>query len=124
MLICVPQFAQAGLQNNGDIEKIKAAMVSFYTDQMELSSDQAAKFWPIHNEYESERRKINREIRQLKKSGNPNDLSKIESLEKQRFDLRTKFKSRFLQVITPSQLSKMYKAEEEFIRLMLDKMRD
>lgn len=124
MLICVPQFAQAGQQNNGDIEKIKAAMVSFYTDQMELSSDQAAKFWPIHNEYESERRKINREIRQLKKSGNPNDLSKIESLEKQRFDLRTKFKSRFLQVITPSQLSKMYKAEEEFIRLMLDKMRD
>src|SRR5690606_1450691 len=108
----------------GNYEKIKAAMVSFYTDYMDLSPDQAAKFWPIHNDYESERRKINREIRTLKKSGNPNDLSKIERLEKARFELRTKYKSRFLEVITPAQLSQMYKAEEDFMRLMLDRMKD
>lgn len=108
----------------GDYEKIKAAMVSFYTEQMDMTSDQAAKFWPIHNEYESERRNINRQIKSLKKSGNPADLSKIESLEKRRFELRTQFKSRFLQVLSPAQLSKMYKAEEDFRAMMLDRMKD
>lgn len=109
---------------SGDYEKVKAAMVSYYTEHMDLTPEQAAKFWPIHNEYETERRKINKEIRRLKKSGNPNDLSVLEKLEKQRFELRTKFKSRFLEVITPAQLSKMYKAEEEFFRIIMDKMKD
>lgn len=111
----------ANAQNDGQ-EQIKAAMISFYTDQMELTPEQAIKFWPIHNEYENERRKINREIRSLKKSGNPKDLEKIDQLEKKRFELRTKFKSRFLEVISPSQLSKMYKAEEDWRKIMLQRL--
>lgn len=108
-------FAQDGM------EKIRSAMVSLYTERMELTAEQAKLFWPLHEEYETERRKINQEIRRIKQKGDPTELKRLDALEEQRFELRTKFKSRFLQVISTSQLSKMYSAEEEFRKMLIDR---
>lgn len=102
-------------------DQIRKAMVSLYTERMDLTDAQANKFWPIHTQYENERRKINKEIRTIKGGGNPNDLKKLDQLEEQRFELRTKYKSRFLEIINANQLSKMYSAEEEFRKMLIDR---
>ncbi|MBX9448764.1 MAG: hypothetical protein KL787_03160 [Taibaiella sp.] len=46
----------------------------------------------MHEEYETERRKINREIIQIKRKGNPGDLQKLDELEQKRFELRNRYK--------------------------------
>lgn len=119
--VCINFISVQQIYAQDGMEKIRTAMVSLYTERMDLTAEQSKQFWPIHQEYETERRKINREIRQLKEKGNPNDLKKIDELEKQRFELRNRFKSRFLKVISSSQLSKMYSAEEEFRKMLIDR---
>lgn len=110
------------IQAQDGMDKIRSAMVSLYTERMQLTPEQAKQFWPLHEEYEAERRRINREIRAIKEKGNPAELARLDELEAQRFELRNKFKSRFLKVISSSQLSKMYAAEEEFRKMLIERM--
>lgn len=114
-------FSASQIYAQDGMDKIRSAMVSLYTERMDLTTEQAKLFWPLHEEYETERRKINQEIRRIKQKGDPTELKKLDALEEQRFELRTKFKSRFLNVISTSQLSKMYSAEEEFRKMLIDR---
>lgn len=121
-LIVMFSFSFIGkIQAQDGMDKIRKAMVSLYTERMELTDEQAKQFWPIHEEYEKERRTINREIRKLKKKGDAKDLKRLDELEQERFQLRNRFKARFLKVISSQQLSKMYSAEEEFRKMLIDR---
>lgn len=124
LILALIMFAGLGNTINAQqdgYEKIKSIQVNFFNEKMDLSTDQAHKFWPIYNKYEQERREIWREIKKAKESGSPSELKKIEALEKKRFDLTTKYKSQFLSVISTKQLSQMYQAEEEWRQMVLDK---
>ena len=122
-----PAFAQEG---NG--EKVRALRVSYLTERLNLSSDQAARFWPVYNQYDEERRAVRRSIRQNIQRQNPN-LPKEESrkiiesdLEYRTKDLelKKKYKDRLLQVISPQQLATLYQAEQDFKKILLEKLRD
>lgn len=121
LLMSLTFFFAPELKAQDGMDKIRSAMVSLYTERMDLTPDQANQFWPLHEEYETERRKINREIIQIKRKGNPGDLEKLDALEQKRFELRNRYKSRFLKVISSSQLSKMYSAEEEFRKMLIER---
>ncbi|TCK68908.1 hypothetical protein DFQ05_0418 [Winogradskyella wandonensis] len=49
--------AQPG-QNGRMQERIKAQKVAFITEQLELSADEAEKFWPIYNNFDDKSNKI------------------------------------------------------------------
>jgi hypothetical protein len=40
-------------------ERIKALWTAFLTQELELTSDESAKFWPIYNEYSQKERELN-----------------------------------------------------------------
>ena len=46
-------------QHKPDREKIKTLKVAFITDELDLSSSEAEKFWPIYNAHEARVKKIN-----------------------------------------------------------------
>lgn len=124
ILIALMMFTGLGNTINAQqdgYEKIKSIQVNFFNEKMDLTTDQANKFWPIYNQYEQERRAIWRDIKKAKESGAPSEIKKIEALEKKRFDLTTKYKNQFLSVISTKQLSQMYQAEEEWRKMILDK---
>ena len=54
LLISIQLFSQ----QRGSSEKIKALKVSFITEKLELTSNEASKFWPIYNKFETERYKL------------------------------------------------------------------
>jgi len=42
------------------MEKLNAYKIAFFTKKMDLSSQEAEKFWPLYNEFQDKRSRISR----------------------------------------------------------------
>ena len=58
-------------------ERIKALWVAFVTQELDLSPDESAKFWPIYNEYMEKERNLTKSKKKIGKL-NPDELSDAE----------------------------------------------
>ena len=105
-----PARPDRGADNrNTDLKKIQAMEMAFITKELNLSPDEAQKFWPIYNQYRSELRNI------AVDHGQGGDR-----LEKQQkvLDLRKKYRDDFTKVVTQDRANKVFGAEEEFKSLV------
>ncbi len=129
-------FAQNG-KIDEKREKIKAFKVSFLTTELELTSTEAEKFWPIYNayddkQYELKYLKMKTYIRQLKDENlkNLSDkeastlLSQIESTDKEIYQLRDKYMSSLKKVLPAKKILLLKKSEDDFNRKLLQQYRD
>lgn len=113
-------------------EKIDAAKTAFMTDKMNLNTEQSQKFWPLYNEYDAKRQQIRRKSRTLKED-NLEALSDAELKEsintmlegrQQELNLEKEYLEKFQKVISVRQVAAMYKAEKEFMKVLLKKLND
>ena len=129
-------FAQDG-RNREKMEQVKSLKIAYITNELALSSEEAAKFWPVYNDYEEKQRLVKRQ-----KMGNYMDrmdtgaidkmtekeasavLAQMESNEEELFQLRKKFVANLRNVIPPIKIIKLKKAEENFNRKLLKQYRD
>lgn len=129
-------FAQSG-KIDEKREKIKAFKVSFLTTELELTSTEAEKFWPIYNayddkQYELKYLKMKTYLRQLKDDNlkNLSDkeattlLSQIESTDKEIYQLREKYMSNLKKVLPAKKILLLKKSEDDFNRKLLQQYRD
>jgi len=125
----ISSFGQAG--NEGK-DRIQAAKIAFITTKLNLTSVQAQQFWPLFNEFETERKRIRKQIRQLRidnllLSGTDEqlkvDIRKLFALRQEELDLEKSYAEKFLKVITPKQLAEYYRSEKEFTRILLRKLK-
>ena len=63
-------------------EKLESARIAYFTSRMNLTPDEAAKFWPVYNEYRKamdEARRANRgefhELRRMTEEGNASEVN-------------------------------------------------
>ncbi len=63
--------------------KIEAQKISFITQQLDLSPEEAQKFWPLYNEMNNKKDAFHLEFRQLIRSlkGEPGNLSEDELIK-------------------------------------------
>ena len=118
-------------------EQVKALKVAFITDELALTPDEAAKFWPLFNAFEDKQK----EIRQQKLKGylermNGDSVDKLsdkeastllnqmESAEDELYQAKKKFVASLKGVISPLKILKLKKAEENFNRKLLQQYRD
>jgi len=129
-------FAQNG-KIDEKREKIKAFKVSFLTTELELTSTEAEKFWPIYNayddkQYELKYLKMKAYLKQLKDDNlkNLSDkeaatlLSQIESTDKEIYQLREKYMSNLKKVLPAKKILLLKKSEDDFNRKLLQQYRD
>ncbi|MFC4476904.1 MULTISPECIES: sensor of ECF-type sigma factor [Flavobacterium] len=129
-------FAQSG-KIDEKREKIKAFKVSFLTTELELTSTEAEKFWPIYNayddkQYELKYLKMKTYLKQLKDDNlkNLSDkeaatlLSQIESTDKEIYQLREKYMSSLKKVLPAKKILLLKKSEDDFNRKLLQQYRD
>lgn len=129
-LIIIPSlFAQVG-QN---FERVRAERIAFFTERMELTPSEAEKFWPVYNDYNSRKEKLNEEGRMLIKFVNNNSLNMDnaeiqESLNKY-VEIQTKtnnlfviYNQKFLDILPASKVLKLYIAENQFKQYLLRKL--
>ncbi len=115
-------------------EKIKALKVAFITERLELTPDEAQTFWPVYNVYDGRmndiydnERKVMRELRSefdtMDEATATTTLSNIQALEKQKLEARAKLLSGLKDKITSKKTLVLLKAENDFRRDLIRKLR-
>ncbi len=137
-LFIIPAHVFAQQNNNEHQERwdrFHSEKISFLTDKLDLSPEEAQKFWPVYNEMDKERSEIERERRdldkQVREATEKLSDAKIIKLTRDYASnaenegaLATKYNEKFLKILPPQKVLKLYKAENEFRMYMFRKFRD
>ena len=119
-------------QSQEVLDKIESAKIALITQRLDLTPEQAEKFWPIYREYSNKQREINREFQNLRRNYNPNSASEEESkrmvetgqkIKENLLNLDREYADRMLQVINNRQLLSLRKAENDFREELMRRLR-
>jgi len=119
-----------GQSENGQ-ERIQTAKIAFLSQKLELTPEEAQKFWPVYNEFNQKKKdiQIERRIARLemeKSSFSDDDAKKIISDEfkarKNELQLEEQYFQKFQEIITPKKVVKLAHAEREFNSRIIKRM--
>jgi hypothetical protein len=115
-------------------DRLKAHKIAFISTELELSPEEAEKFWPIYNELDAKLEVLLLERRgMLKKMHHFVDLSDDEAyelttnifaIEAKQTQLRLDYLPKFAEVIGKKKAAQVYLAEEKFKRELLKKLKN
>jgi Spy/CpxP family protein refolding chaperone len=117
-------------------EQIRAMKVGFITNELALTTDEAAKFWPIYNAYDDKQFELRHQKMKAFKSRMDSDFTKMsekdacmllaqmESNEDELYQLRKKFIANLKGVLPAVKIIKLKKAEDDFNRKLLQQYRN
>nr|WP_315166495.1 sensor of ECF-type sigma factor [uncultured Flavobacterium sp.] len=118
-------------------EQIKALKVAFLTTELELTSSESEKFWPIYNAFDDKQFEL-RHLKMRAFMGRMDDnamdkmsekeansfLNQMESNEDELYMLRKKFITTIKGILPATKIIKLRKSEEDFNRKLLQQYRD
>jgi hypothetical protein len=89
-----------------DGSRIEALKIAYLTKKMNLSTEEAQKFWPIYNKYIDEVRKVRLDARQ-------NQDGEIKTEEKL-LNIRKRYNGEFSKALSLEKTNSFFRAEKEF----------
>jgi len=117
-------------------DRMKAFKTAYLTDQLDLTSSEAEKFWPIYNYFENKlkslRKKERSEVFSKVRNGGIEALTDSEAialidkmLEMKTTELqyRKELVKDLLKVLSPKKIIKLNRAEEEFKKMLLERLK-
>jgi hypothetical protein len=111
------QKGAAVVKTKGVGKKLAAARDKFLSNQLDLSDDEAVRFWPLYHQYQQELTAV----RILKRLNNSNasangteQINKDLYYENQLLNIRKRYRDEFLKILPPEKVSELYKSEREF----------
>ena len=111
-------------------EKIEAMRNAYITSQMNLTPEEAQKFWPLYNEYRLEleqldrpKKEIGKPIEQMTEAEVKQLIYKELEVENQRNLINKKYVDKFLLIVSAKKLIKLRQAEREFKKMMIEQLR-
>lgn len=117
-------------------KKIKALKTAHITEELQFSSKEAEKFWPVYNAYEEKMHQLHRtkkeQIYSKLKNGvdamstsEANTLIDCEmQLEQRELQYRKELISELKKIISPAKIINLKKAEEDFKKELLKRYRE
>lgn len=121
-------------QNNKH-EKIKALKTAFITTELSLTSEEAAKFWPVYNSFDEKQFELRHDkmkslTNKLKTSIDTMTdkealavLNQMEGYDEELLENRKKLVNSLKAIISPIKILKLKKAEDDFNRNLLKQYR-
>lgn len=111
-------------------ERIEAMKVAFITKKLELTSNEAEKFWPVYNELQSKRHNLMTKSKEnhkaLKEKGdraNDDDIEKVfnedMALKEQAIAIEKEYFQKLKAVLPMKKLALLHQSEREFKKEML-----
>lgn len=119
------------IAQEGGNQKIDNAKIGLITNRLNLSTEQSQLFWPVYNEFDSKKKDIKKQLRRLIVETNtlttPDEkiLANIKetlNLQQKEVDLEREYMSKFLKVINVRQLAELYKAEQVFTQMLIQRL--
>ena len=118
-------------------EQVKSQTIAFITQELNLSPDEAAKFWPIYNAYDEKQAEIRKQkvnafmdrndseaLDRLTEKEAQTALSQMENTEDELHKLRKKFLADIKNVLPSVKILKLKRAEEAFNRKLIERLRE
>lgn len=134
LLMSVTVFGQGFKEKR---EQIKQLKVAFITTEVGLTTEEAAKFWPIYNTFDEKQFDLrHRKMRVFQSNMNDGAIDKMsekealvflnqmENTEEELFNLKLKFIADLKPILSPTKILKLKKAEDDFNRKLLRQMKD
>ncbi len=117
-----------------DYDKFKAEKIAYFTDIIQLTPVEAQIFWPIYNEYEikkweliKEQKNIEKNFEESLKLLTPDELAemakKIAEFHFIEGKIDKEYNEKFLEILPPHKVIRMYMAEVNFRNKMLNNFR-
>lgn len=119
------------------IDQIKTLKIGYITNELDLTADEAVKFWPLFNAFEDRQQEIrqqklknyltrldNETISDLSEKEAQTLLNQLETTEEDLFQLRKKFIVSLKNVLPAIKILKLKKAETQFSKRLLQQYRN
>jgi hypothetical protein len=94
----------SGKSQNGN--RLEALKIAYITNKLNLSPEEAQKFWPVYNQYAEE-------LKSARVEAVKNNSSEIQ-LDESLLNVRKKYNTQFSQVLSPQKVDIFFKSEKEF----------
>ena len=133
-LVSIPSFAQSQMEEKK--EQIRALKVGFITNELALTADEAAKFWPIYNAYDDKqfelrhqkmkafKQRMDADLEKLNEKEASTLLTQMENTEDELYQMRKKFVANLKGILPSVKIIKLKKAEDDFNRKLLQQYRN
>jgi hypothetical protein len=89
-----------------DGSRLQALKIAYLTKKLDLSPEEAQRFWPIYNKYDEE-------IHQVRNDAIKNRADELKTEEKI-LEIRKKYSDEFGKVLSPDKVNTFFRAEKEF----------
>lgn len=114
-------------------KEFDAQKVAYYTQELDLSPEEAAKFWPLYNEMRKKMREVegvmrkkSREIKEAKgmtEEAYKKAILEVLGCEQTMQNLKKEYYQKMLQVLPASKLWKLDEAERKFHRQLFERLK-
>ncbi len=135
MLFAIISLTVNAQDKRPERENVEAMKIGFLTDRLDLTPEEAQKFWPVYNQYSDEMEKLrkSRRLNLMEARQNMDEMSDSEAekfvdselkFRQDELDIMKKYHPRFKTILVPKQVARLYKAEEDFKRRLLEMLKD
>ena len=116
-------------------EDIEAMKVAFITKKLDLTPEEAQQFWPVYNQYNDKlnelRKKRREDHKQTKQNFDTMSDKEVEqvvdnemAMRQKELDIQKEYHAKFKAVLPIKKVARLYTTEEQFKRVLLDKLKD
>lgn len=134
IIISIFPFIRSSAQNP-NLEKLNNYKIGFFTKKLNLTSEEAEKFWPIYNDYQAQRNQIQLEKLKLNRNFNQNGSSlsdnQLEDIADKYVDclvqesnLAVAFHGKLKEVLPPVKVIRYYQAENQYKVQLLNELQN
>ena len=120
---------------NPNIEKFSTYKIGFFTKKMNLTSQEAEKFWPVYNEYQKQKNLIQRDKIMMIRNFNQNESSLSDSQLTEMGDKLIKdlsdesslaivFHRKIKEILPPAKVIRYYQAENQYKIQLLKELQE
>ena len=117
LTLLLGSFSMAFAQENqpGDEqtkqERIKALYVAYVTQQLQLTPDEAQKFWPVHTQFETDLKAVKQNQPELVK-------------EEARLNIKKRYQENFTRILGNNRCERFFRLNDEFKRKLRDRLQN
>ncbi len=120
---------------NVNRERLDAYKIAFFTKRLNLTPAEAEKFWPVYNEYQEMKNKIQLERQELNRNFNQNELNMSDKemteagdrfigLEIREAALAQEFHNKIKTILSPVKVLRLYQAENQYRLQLLKELQE
>jgi hypothetical protein len=126
-------FAQSRPDRKAQADRAKSLWIAYLTQELELSPDESAKFWPVYNEMKEKERELRKSNAQKKPLKDFKEMTSSEidaffyakiNMDEKMLSLKKEYYPKLKATIPASKVIKIPNLEREFKKKLIEKIQE